>query len=296
MTAHPTVVFIPGLWVHHSSWAPWSELFRGAGFDTLAPGWPGMPDTVAEARANPDAVAGVGIDEVTQHYASIITGLPEKPIAIGHSFGGLIAQKLLGQDMVAAAVAIDAAQFRGVLPLPLSTLRSALPGLKNPANVRRAVSLTPEQFRYGFGNAVAEEESAELYERFAVPAPGKPLFEAASANFNPHSPARVDTANEMRGPLLLITGGKDHTIPGAIDRSESKKYRHSAAVTDLHDFPDRAHSLTMDSGWRAIADDILAWLELQHLAPARPPVPTPREVADEPATIRPLETGPTPPS
>ncbi|GAA3208509.1 alpha/beta hydrolase [Dactylosporangium siamense] len=257
------VVFIHGLWLHASSWQPWVELFQEAGYVPVAPGWPGEPGTVAEAREHPEAVADHGIDDVVAHYAKVIAGLPAKPILIGHSFGGMIAQKLLGQDLAAAAVAIDAAQIKGVLPLPLSALRATLPVFKNPANKHRAVSLTAEQFRFAFGNAVTEQESQELFDRWAVPAPGKPLFEAAAANFDPHSPAKVDTANELRGPLLLVTGGRDHTVPESVTRATLKQYRHSHAVTDIHDFPDRAHSLTIDSGWRAIADDSLAWLR-QH--------------------------------
>ncbi|MFC5003658.1 alpha/beta hydrolase [Dactylosporangium cerinum] len=257
------VVFIHGLWLHATSWRPWIELFREAGYEPVAPGWPGEPGTVAEAREHPEAVADHGIDDVVAHYAKVIAALPAKPILIGHSFGGMIAQKLLGQDLAAAAVAIDAAQIKGVLPLPLSALRATLPVFKNPANKHRAVSLTAEQFRFAFGNAVTEQESQELFDRWAIPAPGKPLFEAAAANFDPHSPAKVDTANELRGPLLLVTGGRDHTVPESVTRATLKQYRHSHAVTDIHDFPDRAHSLTIDSGWRAIADDSLAWLR-QH--------------------------------
>lgn len=261
MTTPTPVIFIHGLWLHATSWTPWLDLFREAGYAPSAPGWPGEPPTVEEARANPEAVAGHGIDDVVEHYAKIIAGLGRPPVLIGHSFGGMIAQKLLGQNLAAAAIAIDAAQIKGVLPLPLSALRATLPVFRNPTNKSKAVSLTAEQFRYAFGNAVSEEESQNLFDRWAIPAPGKPLFEAAAANFNPHSPAKVDTENDTRGPLLLIMGGRDHTVPESVTRATLKQYRHSDAVTDLQDFPDRAHSLTVDGGWREVADFSLSWLK-----------------------------------
>ena len=264
MTRTP-VVFIHGLWLHATSWAPWAELFSEAGYDPIAPGWPGDPDTVEAARANPDSIADHGIDDVTRHYQAIIDALPARPILIGHSFGGMIAEKLLGLDYGAAAIGIDAAQIKGVLPLPLSALHSTLPVFKNPANKHKAVSLTAEQFRFSFGNAVSPEESDALYERWTIPAPGKPLFEAAAANFSLHSPAKVNTANEGRGPLLLVMGGRDHTVPEAITKATVKQYRHSSAVTDLEEFADRGHSLTIDSGWREVADACLAWLAKQGL-------------------------------
>ncbi|WP_042372484.1 alpha/beta hydrolase [Streptacidiphilus neutrinimicus] len=269
MTPSTPVVFIHGLWLHSSSWQPWIDLFRGEGYDPSAPGWPGDPGTVEEARKNPESIADHGIDDVVEHYAALIAELPAPPILVGHSFGGMIAQKLLGQDRAAAAVAIDAAQIKGDLPLPLSALRSTLPVFKNPANRHRSVSLTAEQFRFAFGNAISEEESAELYERWTIPAPGKPLFEAAGANFNPHSAAKVDTENSGRGPLLLMSGGKDHTVPESVTRATLKQYRHSDAVTEFMTFPTRGHSLIIDSGWREVADAALTWLRQQDLAAAR---------------------------
>jgi pimeloyl-ACP methyl ester carboxylesterase len=265
MATSRLVLFIHGLWLHSSSWNPWVELFSAAGYSASAPGWAGDPDTVAEARDNPESIADHGIDDVVDHYATLIAELDTLPILIGHSFGGMIAQRLLGQDLAAATVAIDAAQIKGVLPLPLSALRATLPVFKNPANKHRAISLTAEQFRFAFGNAIPAEESDELFERWSIPAPGKPLFEAAAANFNPHSPAKVATDNSGRGPLLLITGGQDHTVPEAITKSTLKQYRHSDATTDLIEFDDRAHSLTIDHGWQEVADTSLSWLKGQGL-------------------------------
>ena len=257
------MMFIHGLWLHPTSWNDWQDHFAAAGYATSAPGWPGDQDTVEAARANPDSVANTGIGEVVAHYASAIAELPEAPILVGHSFGGMIAEKLLGQGLGAAAVAVDAAQIKGVLRLPLSSLRATLPVFKNPANKHKAVMLTPREFHYGFGNALSEEESNELYERWVVPASARPLFEAASANLSPHSPAEVDTDNPDRGPLLLIVGGQDHTVPEAITKSTLKQYKDSPAVTELQEFPDRGHSLTIDAGWKEVADAALTWLEDQ---------------------------------
>jgi pimeloyl-ACP methyl ester carboxylesterase len=259
------VLFIHGLWLHGSSWESWVTRFRDEGYAPQSPGWPGDAETVASSRQSPEAIGDHGIDDVVAHFAAIIDELPELPILIGHSFGGMIAQKLLGQDRARAAIAIDAAQIKGVLPVPLSALRATLPVFKNPANKHRAVSLTAEEFRFAFGNAVSAEESDELFERWTIPAPGKPLFEAAAANFDPHSPAKVDTDNQSRGPLLLIASGKDHTVPESVTRATLKQYRHSEAVTDLTTFPDRGHSLTIDSGWAEIAETCLVWLKEQSL-------------------------------
>lgn len=255
------VVFIHGLWLGATSWQPWADLFAARGFSPLAPTWPGEHDSIEASRAHPDDAAGFGIDEVAEHFATIIDGLDSAPILIGHSFGGMIAEKLLGENYGVAAIAIDAAQIKGVLPLPLSSLRATLPVFKNPANAKRAVSLTAEQFHYGFGNAVSPEESAALWDAWSIPSPGKPLFEAASANFSRNSPAKVDTDNESRGPLLLIMGGQDHTVPEAITKATLKQYRDSSATTELVEFADRGHSLTVDSGWREVAEECLRWLD-----------------------------------
>ncbi|MFI5934335.1 alpha/beta hydrolase [Actinoplanes sp. NPDC051494] len=253
------VLFIHGLWLHASSWEPWGELFAAEGYTPVAPGWPGEPDTVAAARRDPAAVAGVGIDAVTAHYAAVIGALPSPPILVGHSFGGLIVQKLLGQGLGAAGVAIDPAQIKGVRPLPFAQLRSGFPVLGNPANKGRAVSLTAAQFRYGFGNAITAEESQQLYDRWTIPSPGRPLFEAAFANVSPNSPAAVDTG-AARGPLLPVSGQEDHTVPDVVTRATYKLYGNSTSTTDLKQFPGRGHSLTVDSGWRGVADHVLGWL------------------------------------
>ena len=266
MPTTPTpVVFIHGLWLHATSWGPWMELFADNGYEPIAPGWPNEPRTVAAARAEPELVADVGIDEATRHFASIIEQLSTPPVIVGHSFGGLLAEKLLGEGVGAAAVAIDPAQIRGVLPLPLAQLRAGLPALGNPANRHRAVSLTKKEFRFGFGNALSEEESDELYESWTIPSPAKPLFQAAVANFALHSPAAVETGNESRGPLLLISGLDDHTVPDVVTRSTLKQYRRSTAVTELKQFEGRGHSLTIDHGWREVADAVLIWLKEQEL-------------------------------
>lgn len=254
------VVFIHGLWLHATSWTPWIDHFRAAGYAPIAPGWPHEPETVEQARANPDAVADISIDDATGHYASIIEGLERPPVIIGHSFGGLITEKLLGQGIGLAGVAIDPAQIKGVLPLPLAQLRAGLPALGNPANLHRAVSLTEKEFRFGFGNALTDEESSELYRRWTIPSPARPLFQAAAANFVMHSQAKVDTHREDRGPLLLISGTADHTVPDVVTRSTLKQYRDSTAVTELKQFEGRGHSLTVDSGWREVADSVLGWL------------------------------------
>jgi pimeloyl-ACP methyl ester carboxylesterase len=265
MTEKRTVVFVHGLWLHASCWAPWEERFGEAGYSVLSAEWPGDLPTVEEARANPDSTANFGIEEVSDHIAATIGSLDEMPILIGHSFGGMIVEKLLGQGLGAAGIGIDAAQIKGVLPLPLSSLKATLPVFKNPANKHRSVMLTAEQFRYAFGNAISEDESDALYERWVVPSPGKPLFEAAVANFSPHSPDKVDTKNSERGPLLLIMGGQDHTVPEAITKSTLKQYKGSPAITDLVEFEDRGHSLTIDQGWQEVADACLQWLEKRGL-------------------------------
>jgi pimeloyl-ACP methyl ester carboxylesterase len=261
MSATPRpVVFIHGLWLHATSWDPWVSQFREAGYAPVAPGWPNEPSTVQAARENPDAVANIGIDDATGHFASVIDGLDQPPVIVGHSFGGLIAEKLLGQGVAAAAVAIDPAQIKGVLPLPLAQLRAGFPALGNPANLHKAVSLTAKEFRFGFGNALTPEDSDALYERWTIPSPARPLFQAAAANFSMHSQAKVDTDNSTRGPLLLISGLEDHTVPDVVTRSTLKQYRSSTAVTELKQFEGRGHSLTIDNGWRDVADAVLAWL------------------------------------
>jgi pimeloyl-ACP methyl ester carboxylesterase len=256
-TGRIPVVFVHGLWLLPSSWDRWAEVFDEAGYAALAPGWPDDPETVAEANANPDAFANKTVGDLADHFAEVIGKLDRKPVVIGHSFGGLLAQILAGRGLSTATVAIDPAPFRGVLPLPISALRSASPVLSNPANRHRAVPLTYEQFRYGFANAVSEDEARKLYDEFAVPAPGAPLFQAATANFNPWTEAKVDHKNPERGPLLIISGEKDHTVPWAIANASFKKQKKNKGVTEIVEISGRGHALTIDSGWREVADKAL---------------------------------------
>jgi non-heme chloroperoxidase len=255
------IVFVHGLWLLPSSWDRWAIFFEEAGFTALTPGWPDDPSTVDEANANPDVFANKTIGQVADHVAEIVRRLQRKPAIVGHSFGGLLAQILAGRGLSLATVAIDPAPFRGVLPLPLSALRSSFPVLGNPANRHRAVPLTYEQFRYAFANAVSEEEAKQLYEEFAVPAPGAPLFQAATANLNPWTEAKVDTENPDRGPMLIISGEKDHTVPWAIANASFKRQRRNEGVTEIKKIPNRGHSLTIDSGWREVADTALAFVK-----------------------------------
>ncbi|TAK31257.1 MAG: alpha/beta fold hydrolase [Myxococcaceae bacterium] len=254
------VVFVHGLWLHAESWSPWVRLFRESGYDAVAASWPGDSETTEATRNNPGALAGYGVAEIADHIAGQLAGLPQKPIVIGHSFGGLLAQNLLGRDLAAAAIAIDPAPIKGVLELPASALRAVLPVVANPFNFNRAVSLTEAQFRYAFTNAVSEAESRELYARYAMPAPARPLFQAATAALNPNAATRVNVANASRGPLLLLAGELDHTVPSAVVRGALKQYGASPAVTEYKAFEGRGHSLVIDSGWPEIAAHCLSWL------------------------------------
>ena len=256
----PAVVFIHGLWLLPSSWDRWRAHFEAAGYATLAPGWPDDPATVEEARAHPEVFAGKGVGQVADHIADVVGKLDASPAIVGHSFGGMLAQVLAGRGLSAASVAIDPAPFRGVLPLPLSSLRSASPVLLNPLNRGRAVTLTYDQFRYGWANALSEDEAKELHETYQVAAPGKPLFQAATANFNPWTEAKVDSKNPERGPLLVISGEKDHTVPWAIANASYKKQKRNEGVTEIVEIKDRGHALTIDSGWQEVADTALTFV------------------------------------
>jgi len=261
------VVFVHGLWLLPSSWGRWADLFDHEGFAPLAPGWPDDPATVELANQDPETFAGKTVGQVADHYEQIIERLTKKPVVIGHSFGGLVAQILAGRGLSTATAAIDPAPLRGVLPLPLSSLRAARPALGNPANRHRAVALTYEQFRYAFANALDEAEARHLYTTFAVPAPGAPLFQAAAANLNPRTEVKVDTANPARGPLLILSGEHDHTVPWSLAHAAFKRQLHNSAVTEIEQVPGRGHSLTIDHGWREVAVTVLDFFR-KVLAPA----------------------------
>jgi pimeloyl-ACP methyl ester carboxylesterase len=255
------VVFIHGLWLLPSSWNNWIDYFELEGYAGLTPDWPDDPETVQEARANPDVLAKKTLKQVADHTDEVIARLKTKPALMGHSTGGLLAQILAGRGLSAATVAIDPGPFRGVLPLPVSSLRAAFPVLKNPLNRGKAITLTGDQFRYGWANALDDEEAKRLYEEFHVAAPGAALMQMANANLNPWTEAKVDSKNPDRGPLLIIDGEKDHTVPWAIANGAYKRQKHNEAVTEIAKIPNRGHSLTIDSGWQDVAKTALDFVK-----------------------------------
>jgi pimeloyl-ACP methyl ester carboxylesterase len=256
------VVFIHGLWLLPSSWDRWAEFFEDAGYAAVTPSWPDDPETVEEARAHPEVLAKKTLGQVADHTAELIGRLEKKPAVMGHSTGGLLAQILADRGLSAATVAIDPGPFRGVLPLPLSTLRVSAPVLRNPLNRGRAVTLTLDQFKYGWTNGLDDEEEAKrLYETYHVAAPGVALMQMANANLNPRTEAKVDPKNPNRGPLLIIEGEKDHTVPWAIANAAFKRQRQNPGVTEIEKVPGRGHSLTIDSGWREVAERALAFVK-----------------------------------
>jgi pimeloyl-ACP methyl ester carboxylesterase len=259
-TGRTPVVFVHGLWLLPSSWDRWAQHFEAAGYAAVTPDWPDDPDTVDEANAHPEVMAKKTVGQIADHVAAQIATLDNKPAIVGHSFGGLLTQILAGRGLSAVSVAIDPAPFRGVLPLPISALRSAGPVLGNPANRHRAVPLTFEQFRYGFANVLDEGEAKELFDTYMVPGSGAPIFQAAAANLNPWTEAKVNSKNPARGPLLIIAGEKDHTVPPVIAKASYKKQKRNEGVTEYAEMAGRGHSLTIDAGWREVADTALEFV------------------------------------
>src|SRR3954451_13991754 len=255
------VALVHGLWLLPSSWANWADFFRQAGYAPLTPDWPDDPETVEQARAAPDVFAKKTLKQVADHTADVIGGLRKKAAVMGHSTGGLLAQMIADRGLSVATVAIDPGPFRGVLPLPVSALRSALPVLGNPLNRGRAVTLTLDQFKYGWANALSDEEAKQLYETYHVAAPGVALIQMATANVNPWTEAKLDPANPNRGPLLIIDGEKDHTVPWAIANASFKRQKRNEGVTEIEKIPNRGHSLTIDSGWREVAQKALDFVK-----------------------------------
>jgi non-heme chloroperoxidase len=255
------VVFVHGLWVLPSSWANWADFFEQAGYAPLTPDWPGDPETVDEARANPDVLANTTLGQVADHTTEVINALDKKPAVMGHSTGGLLAEMIAGRGLSAATVAIDPGIFRGVLPLPPSTVKVAGRFLVNPRTRRRAITLTFDQFKYGWANALDEEEAKELYDTYHVAGSGISLMQMGNANLNPRTEARVDTKSPDRGPLLIIEGEKDHTVAPAIANASYKRQRRNPAVTEFVKLPNRGHSITIDHGWREVAQTALDFVK-----------------------------------
>jgi non-heme chloroperoxidase len=272
------VVFIHGLWLLPSSWDNWAQLFEESGYAALTPSWPDDPETVEEARANPDVLAKKTLKQVADHTADVIGKLDKKPAVMGHSTGGLLTFMIADRGLSAVSVAIDPGPFRGVLPLPLSTLKVSAPVLRNPLNRNRAITLSLDQFKYGWANALSDEEAEQLYETYHVAGPGSALMQMANANLNPFTEAKVDPKNPDRGPLLILDGEKDHTVPWAIANAAYKRQKHNQAVTEIEKIPNRGHALTIDHGWREVAEKALAFVN-RFVAPDGSKAPEQRKPA-----------------
>ena len=259
MQTKKTIVLIHGLWMNALSWENWVERYRARGFDVVAKSWPGLDGDFQALRQNHAAIDNLGLGEVADYYEAIVKALPEPPILMGHSMGGVVVQVLLDRGLGVAGVAVDPGPLKGVLALPISALRSAFPVLKNPANNHRAVMLSPEEFHYAFTNTLSPAASQAAYDRYAVPGPGRVLFQAALANFNPRAVTRVDFHNDSRAPLLLIAGGDDHVAPPAVTKAEAKLQGKSQALTAYKEFPGRSHFTVGQPGWEEVADFALDW-------------------------------------
>ncbi|MEM7142266.1 MAG: alpha/beta hydrolase [Actinomycetota bacterium] len=255
------VVLIHGLWLLAGSWHAWEARLEESGFGVISIDWPGDPADVAAARANPADLAGTKVQDVVAKTEAVVDALERAPVLIGHSFGGLVAQIVAGTGLAAATIAIDPAPFKGILALPWSVLKSSFPVLGNPLNRRRAVTLTLEEFAYGFANALPDAEAASLYETYHVAAPGRPVFQAAFANLTLSRATRVDTRHEDRGPLLIVSGTADHTVPPSVANGAFTKQSKNAAVTELVEIDGAGHSLVIDHRWEEVAAATTAFLE-----------------------------------
>ncbi|MFE7752867.1 alpha/beta hydrolase [Streptomyces sp. NPDC057428] len=254
------VLFIHGAWLHALSWESWAERFAGRGFTTFAPEWPGEADTVRETRGRPGPLGAIGLDVLTHHYGRIVRSFDTSPVLVGHAVGGLIAQHLIGANLGRAAVAIAPAPINAV-PLKASAARLWTPESGDPASGYELMSLRRAQFRHVFANAVGQEESGRLFERYVVPAPRRLFTDLDYAGTARHPRAFADVGNEARGPLLLVSGQEDRMVPDSVTRAVYRLYGDSTAVSDLKQFADRGHSMVVDSGWHVVADHVLAWLE-----------------------------------
>jgi len=263
------LMLIHGAWLSSSSWEHFGDYFEQRGFAASAPEWPRKHGDVEQLRADGHELAGLGLDEIVDHYEALVRELPQPPVLIGHSFGGLVVELLLDRGHGRAGVAISPAPPKGILVLPFSSLKAASPALAHPSKWHGVVTLTPEEFRYGFVNTFTPEDAAAAYERYAVPETGQIFYEAGFANFRMKAPTEVDFDNDDRAPLLIVGATEDHTVPASLARKQYNKHERSSARTDYVEFEGRPHLLMAAEGWDEVADSINRWLAgVLHVIPA----------------------------